>query len=153
MTHPVVEVARRYVGAREVPKGSNRGPLIDDFTGGRAEPYCAHAVAFWHRVAGKPIPGDVIPTPLRANPLASVSFTLRVFSEHDWLVREPAVGDVVFFRERGQSDPGRGRHIGIVVDVSDPKRLTIIDANWNDAVCERKIDRQSESILAFGRRP
>ena len=153
MTASVVDIAKRYVGAKEIPKGSNRGPMIDDFTGGRAEPYCAHAVAFWFRVAGKPIPGDVIPTPLRANPLASVTFMFRVFNEHDWVVTVPQAGDVIFFKDRGSSDPGKGKHVGIVVDASDSKVLTVIDGNWSDQVCERKVPRDSAAILGFGRRP
>jgi hypothetical protein len=147
-----VAIALSQVGIREDPKGSNRGPQVDLYTGGRPEPWCAHFTAFCFREAGYPIPGDVVPTPRRANPLASVSHTERVFDEHGWAVREPQVGDVVFFKTRGRSDRGPGRHIGIVSAVTD-KDFEIVDGNWGDAVTRRRVARSNPDVSGFGRRP
>jgi hypothetical protein len=152
MSSDVIRIAESQVGFREDPKGSNRGVDIDKYTGARAEPWCAHFVAWVFREAGKPIPGDIIPNKKRANPLASVSHTERVFAEHGWLVREPGPGDVVFFKTRGQSDRGPGRHIGIVVGV-DLTHIDVVDGNWGDRVSKRRIRRNDPEIVNYGRRP
>lgn len=147
----IIQIAKSQVGFKEDPKGSNRGVDIDKFTGRRAEPWCAHFVAWVFREADLPIPGDVIPNAKRANPLASVTHMERVFAEHGWAVREPAPGDVVFFKSRGQSDRGPGRHVGIVVGV-DLTHLDVIDGNWADRVCLRRVRRDDPQISGYGRR-
>jgi hypothetical protein len=148
----VVQIALSQVGFREDPKGSNRGVDVDKYTGARAEPWCAHFVAWVFREAGRPIPGDVVPNRKRANPLASVSHTERVFGEHGWLVREPAPGDVIFFKTRGRSDAGPGRHIGIVVGV-DLTHVDVVDGNWADRVSKRRVRRDDPEIANYGRLP
>lgn len=148
----VVTHARSFVGAREIPKGSNTGPVVDTFTGGRPEPWCAHFVAKVFRDCGRVIPGDVIPSTNRANPLSSVSHLERVFKEHDWFVREPAVGDVVFYLTRGKSDAGPGRHTGIVVAVNDTHFETV-EGNWGDVVAHRTVSRADPTVAGFGRKP
>jgi len=148
----VVALALSMVGAKEEPKGSNSGPQVDLWTGGRKEAHCSHFVAWLFRQCGKAIPGDVVPSPKRANPLASVAHLERVFKEHDWLVREPAVGDVVFYLTRGKSDAGPGRHTGVVVAVSTTHFETV-EANWGDRVAHRTVSRADPSVAGFGRRP
>ena len=152
MASDVIQIALSQVGFCEDPKGSNRGVDIDKYTGARPEPWCAHFVAWVFREAGKPIPGDVIPNKKRANPLASVTHTERVFAEHGWLVREPSPGDIVFFKTRGRSDSGPGRHIGIVVGV-DLTHINVVDGNWSDQVCKRRVRRDDNDIVNYGRRP
>lgn len=153
MTLPLhLAIALNEVGVTEEPKGSNRGERVDLYTGGRAEPYCAHFVAWCFRESKTPIPGDVPPNTKRANPLASVAHMERVFAEHGWLVKEPKVGDVVFYRNRGQSDPGRGRHVGLVLGV-DKDYIETVEANWSDAVVKRRLLRSDPRIANYGRRP
>ena len=147
-----IAIALNEIGVKEEPKGSNRGPRIDLYTGRRAEPYCAHFVAWCFREAGTPLPGDTVPTPKRANPLASVAHLERVFGEHGWLTREPKSGDVIFYANRGLSDPGRGRHTGLVIEV-DLQYVTTIEANWSDAVVKRKVLRNDPRIVQYGRKP
>ena len=144
-----VAVALSQVGVREAPKGSNRGPQVDLYTEGRAEPWCGHFVAWCFREAQTPIPGDR-PNRRHGNPLASVTHTERVFKEHDWFYTEPRVGDVVFFKARGRSDRGPGRHIGIVSDVG-LKDIEVVDGNWGDAVTRRRVARNSPQISGYGR--
>jgi hypothetical protein len=146
----VKRVVEAQVGFREVPKGSNRGPQVDLYTGNRAEPWCGHFVAWAFRSVGHPLPGDIAPSPTRANPLASVSHTERVFAEHGWMHREPREGDLVFYATRGMSDPGRGRHIGIVVGVT-PTHIETVEGNWGDAVVRRRVLRTSAQITGYGR--
>jgi hypothetical protein len=153
-TERLIELVKRQVGFKEQPKGSNRGIQVDQYTGGRAEPWCAHFVAWCFRSIGKPLPNDVVPTPKRANPLASVSFTERIFKELDWHYRNPQAGDIVFFATRGKSDRGPGRHIGIVIAVHADK-IEVVDGNWGDAVNRRFIplENSKPTITGFGRVP
>ena len=147
-----VAIALSQVGVRESPKGSNRGPDVDKYTGCRAEPWCAHFVAWCFREASAELPGDVMPSPKRARAYASVSHTLRVFQEHGWFYNEPQVGDIVFYSKRGKSDAGSGKHIGIVVAVG-PESFETVEGNWGDRVAKRVVDRDFPDIVGFGRRP
>ena len=147
-----VAIALSQVGVRESPKGSNRGHQVDVYTGGRPEPWCAHFVAWCFREANRPIPGDAVPSAKLANPLASVTYTERMVQEHGWSMQEPAVGDIVFFKTRGRSDRGPGRHIGIVsaVTLTD---IEVVDGNWGDAVTRRRMPRTHPEIVGYGRVP
>lgn len=148
----VIAIALAQVGKHESPKGSNSGPDIEPFTGGRAEPWCGHFVSWCFRQAGKPLPDDVVPSPKQFNPLASVSHTERIFSEAGWSYREPQPGDVVFYATRGRSDQGPGRHIGLVVAVGVDSFETV-EGNWSNAVCHRVVKRNDRTISGFGRKP
>ncbi len=149
-SYKLIELANSYVGLEE-DTGNNDGKPTDLFAGGRKEPWCAHFVAFLYREAGRVIPGDVLPNAERANPLASVEHMERVFKEHGWHFREPAAGDVVFFRSRGRSDPARtGRHCGIVVSVSN-REFTTIEGNSGNMVRRSTYRRDSPNVTGFGR--
>jgi len=150
----LINLAKQQVGFKEQPKGSNRGMQVDVYTGGRAEPWCAHFVAWCFRSIGRPIPGDVVPSPKRANPLASVAHCERVFKEHDMHYMSPQAGDIVFFETRGKSDKGRGRHIGLVIAVTK-EAIEVIDGNWGDAVSHRaiKLSAPYPVITGYGRLP
>lgn len=147
-----IAIALNEIGVKEEPKGSNTGPRIDLYTGGRSEPYCAHFVAWCFRESGRDLPGDVPPNKKTANPLASVAHMERVFGEHGWLFKEPQPGDVVFYSNRGLSDRGPGRHVGLVIE-TDAKTITTVEANWSDAVVKRKVSRTDPRIVQYGRRP
>lgn len=148
----LVAAAVHQIGFREEPKGSNRGPQVDLYTGGRAEPWCAHFVAWLFRVLGAPLPGDHPPSPNRALALAGVAHMERVFKDHGWLYREPKVGDVIFYANRGLSDPGRGRHCGLVIACT-PKHIETVEGNWGDAVVHRRVQRDDPRITGYGRHP
>lgn len=149
----VLAIARREADEGVCESGGpNCGTPSLRYMGGRQEPWCSHFVAWCFRKAGRPLPGDVEPSPTRAAALAGVAHMERVFEEHGWLVREPQRGDVVFFRARGQSDPGRGRHVGIVERVT-PTLLHIVDGNWKDRVYRRAILRSDTTIAGFARVP
>ncbi len=141
-----------FKAGRAEATGHNDGPPSARYMGGRKEPWCAHFVAACFRECGAPIPGDTVPTPTRANPLASVSYMEGIFKDHGWYQRNPLPGDVAFFKTRGQSDAGPGRHVGIVVDVTDTELITV-EGNWGNAV--RCVKRPINSLLisGYGRRP
>lgn len=151
----VVKAALRFTGIKEDPPKSNRGQSIDAFNGGRGESWCAHFVAYCFRICNRAIPGDVIPTPQRANPLANVAAMEKVFVKNFWVVAkdaEPQVGDVVFYASRGLSDPGVGRHVGLVVAV-DVDFIYTVEGNWQDQVTRRKVARNHPHIVQYGRVP
>lgn len=146
----IVALAQSYVGIRESHHKNDGAPSVM-FMGGRKEPWCAHFVTYIHRIAGAPIPGDVVPTPTRANPLASVQELLRVYREHEWLIADPAPGDLVFFGSRGSSDVGPGMHVGIV-EHAGLQACSLISGNWGDSVARHKVTRSDPIVLAYGRR-
>lgn len=149
----VLEIAQAQLGVKEATKSNDGEPSVR-YMGGRKEPWCGHFVAWVYRQAGKPIPGDVVPTTKRANPLASVAFLERVFKEHEWYYREPKPGDLVFYKDRGQSDPGKGRHVGLVVLVDAQNRsFSTIEGNWGDCVASRTLRFDDPRVCGFGRMP
>jgi hypothetical protein len=150
----VITLALAQVGLEEVPRGSNRGPDIDKFTGGNAVPYCALGICWLFRECGRAIPGDFVPTPGRMSPLCSVTHMERVFTEHDWMVMAPQPGDVVFYKDRGLSDRGPGRHVGLVVEVNDyGQTFRTVEFNWSQGVRSRWVKREDPKVVGFGRRP
>lgn len=154
LDHALVEL---HFGVVEVPKGSNRGPRVDVYTGGRAEPWCGHFVAWCYDLAGKTIPGYIKPSLTVASPLAGVQFLEDTFKKHGWWwpVGDPKRGlpgpsDLIFLKSRNKSDPGRGRHVGIV-ETMDAAYVVSIDGNWGDGV--RRVRRllSPKTISGFGR--
>lgn len=154
LDHALVELS---LGVAEIVKGSNRGLRVDKYTGGRAEPWCGHFVAWCYRLAGKTIPGYVQPSPAVASPLASVQFLEDTFKQHGWWwpVGDakrglPGPSDLVFLKGRDGSDPGRGRHVGIVEEI-DAAYVVSIDGNWGDMVCRVRRLISPTTISGFGR--
>jgi len=145
----LVALALAQEGFREQPPKSNRGLHIDLYTGNRPEPWCAHFVAWLFRYLGCPLPRDVPPNEKTANPLASVAFLEGVFKKQGWHQGQPAVGAVVFYSNRGLSDPGPGRHCGIVVSYTSTS-ITTIEGNWGDRVARRTLPRTDKRITGFG---
>jgi len=64
-------------------------------------------------------------------------------------------GDVVFYRSRGKSDKGAGRHVGLVVgvDYDDGKVAAIktIEGNLSDSVTRRRLKPTDQQIAGFAR--
>lgn len=147
----LLDIARKQIGVAE-DTGKNDGEPVKRYAGGRQEPWCAHFVVWLYRNAGLSIPGDVIPMQERANPLASVSFMEQVFKDHEWHYMEPMPGDIVFFKTRGASDAGPGRHCGIV-EMVDTKNFSTIEGNLGNAVRRKTHSRNNPQITGFGRMP
>lgn len=141
----VVRLARAQVGLREIPLGSNGGPEISKFTGGRDESWCAHFVAWVFRNAGHPLPGDVLPSPSRYSPLASVSeFIAMTKSLGRFLPpgATPRPGDVIFYPS----------HTGIVVGFNrGSDRVETVEGNFSDKVVNTTVARTSSTIRGYGR--
>jgi hypothetical protein len=128
----VVEVALSQLGVRE-DEEPNSGEPSRLYMAGRREPWCGHFVVFCFRRAGRPLPGDVVPTLRRGNPLAGVQCLENMLRMQGWRVLQPAPGDIVCFVGRGASDRGPGRHVGIVVEVAC-HYIRTVEGNVGDSV-------------------
>lgn len=128
----VLDIARSQVGVVEATNRNDGVPSMR-FMGGREEPWCAHFVAWCYRAAGTPLPGDVMPSKLRHNPIARVQTMDDMLRERRWVVALPSPGAIALFRSRDGSDKGDGRHCGIVETVN-AHTVTTIEANRSDGV-------------------
>ena len=53
----------------------------------------------------------------------------------------PNKGDIIFFDTNASNGTTAKDHVGIVYDYDDTtKEITVIDGNWSDKVCQRKLD-------------
>lgn len=142
----VVAIARGLAasGIAELPPGSNRGPGVDVFTGGEAEPWCADFVSWVLREAGHPLTGGDEGWRVPGTGTLREWFAARGrFRER--LVADPHPGDVVWFRHG---------HVGIVAAVRGTT-LETIEGNADDAVRTRtyRAWRLNPDIGGFGRVP
>lgn len=64
----------------------------------------------------------------------------------------PQRNDIIFFQTRGASDPGVGRHVGIVTGVHEGWVYTI-EGNTSDKVAERKYRLDDVYITGYARIP
>lgn len=149
----LLQIARNQIGVSELTKKNDGEPSLR-YMGGREEPWCAHFVAWCYRNAGMVIPDDILPSKKQHNPLASVTHMERIFLDHEWCYREPREGDVVFFKSRGKSDAGSGRHCGIVESVDAGKRtFSTIEGNLSNKVGRMTYRYDSSYVSSFGRLP
>jgi len=142
---------------QEEPLGSNSGPRVDFYTGGRAEPWCAHFIATAFRECGYPLPGDVKPSPKQHNPIAAVSEMERLCKEAKiWFPaddpkKHPLVpGDIMFLKMRQRSDRGPGRHVAIVDFVSGAYVQTF-DGNWEHKIATVRRYLGNDQISGYAR--
>lgn len=153
--HSLSEWAIAQVGICEATN-KNDGEPSKLYMGGRKEPWCAHFVATGYRAIGWPLPGDIEPSPSRANPCASVTFIEKSFAKAGWLNAVdifPEKNDLIFLSERGLSDKASaGRHIGIVV-YANSTHVISVEGNWGNAVKRVVRRRDIKTISGYGRRP
>lgn len=146
MNQKIVELAQAQIGIKEAT-GKNDGVPSEKFAGGRREAWCAHFVAWLYRECGKPLPGDVMPTKTRANPIASVKAMHTQCARAKLLVENPEPGDVIFFNSRGDSDAGNGWHVGIV-ESTDAVGVNTIEGNSANGVYRRRYKRDGDNRLS-----
>jgi hypothetical protein len=121
--------AKEKIGVRESPPGSNRGPEVDVFTGGRAEPWCAHFVSWCVERTGTSPFGHV----------PSVA-SLRSWAEQKgcYLGAEghrPRPGDIFTMARHDSTGKLVGGHTGFVAGVSsDGSSIETVEGNLGDAV-------------------
>lgn len=147
MRQKIAANARRYIGICE-DTGHNDGEPARLFTNGEEVPWCAAFVASVFAVSGNPLPG-------KAYLLPSVRYMQERIAEAGRFLepgshRDVAPGDVIFFRHRGASDPGRGRHCGIVVRI-DAEKVHAIEGNSGNCVAEHSYRLTDDYIAGYGR--
>lgn len=135
--------ARSQIGVRE-RTGRNDGTPATRYSNGRREPWCANFVAWSYRKAGKPLPGN-------QRSLASVQYMEDQMKSAGKFHRgTPKPGDIIFFKNRGGSDRGRGRHVGIVESVKNG-RVHTIEGNSGNRVRRRSYPLSAWRISGYGR--
>ena len=138
----VLDVARSQLGVRE-RTGRNDGVPAQRYANGRREPWCADFVSWVHRQAGKQIPGN-------QRSLASVQHMEDQMKKHGMFHKNnPKPGDVIFFKNRGGSDRGSGRHVGIVERVANGRVYTI-EGNSGNMVRRRSYPLGLRRISGYG---
>lgn len=125
-------------GVKEIPKGSNRGPVIDDmqkFHGMRGEPWCAMAVNYaYHLALGKVPPwGKSARVCNLFNTAKKLGLTVPVPKSPTGL----SPGDLCVYISGGMKDDGTARssngHIWTVTG-SDSSNVYGLDGNSDDRV-------------------
>lgn len=141
-----LSLAQSQVGVREAT-GNNDGIPAQRYSDGRREPWCANFVAWTFRQSGNPLPGN-------QRRLASVQYMEdQMKANNQWFPRgaqTPKPGDVIFFANRGNSDAGPGRHVGIVEKVENGRVYTI-EGNSGNAVARRSYPLDHPRISGYGR--
>jgi hypothetical protein len=84
--------------------------------------------------------------------MASVAYFEKEMKTRGWEVKDPQMGDIVFFKTRGKSDAGRGRHVGIVVEVCQGSVRTV-EGNLGDCVAKASHEISDPRIVCFCRIP
>ena len=118
----VVATAARYVGVRENPPGSNRGPLIDKWE------------AYWRLgYLGWPWCGAFASAVLREAGVTDVSHPstaeiCRKARERGWVTNTPVPGALIVWC---------GTHVGILVSQASPGVWNTIEGNSGDMVARR----------------
>jgi CHAP domain len=138
----IVDIARREIGVREQPPGSNDAPRIARYrqatAGSGVGPWCAYFASWAARQAGVPL-GD-----------SGQGFG-RVDDVWAWAERSgkaipagsgtPHPGDLVVWDE----------HIGIVESVGADGSVTTIEGNSSDQVAERHYGADANGAVGFVR--
>jgi hypothetical protein len=116
----VVATAARYVGVRENPMGSNRGPLIDKWE------------RYWSMI-GQPWCGMFASAVLREAGVTDVSHPATAIicskgREKGWVTNRPVPGALIVWC---------GTHVGILVSEVSPGVWNTIEGNSSDSVARR----------------
>jgi hypothetical protein len=161
----VLEVAASQIGVMEVPRGSNRGPMVDQYlssvaSGLLGQPWC---MAFVYWCFGQAANNLNVPNPapktagvLRSWRLAQGRPNARILTKAD-VARDPTSVEpgMVFYIDTG----GGTGHTGFVTTVIGG-RLTTIEGNTNEGGSregigvftrtQRRIDSINVGFIAFG---
>ena len=152
----IVNWAYEQVGIEEAT-GNNDGRPAELYTGGRLEPWCGHLCATAYRLAGIPLPGDVVPSVNVRNPVALIDDMEKLAKAAGWWVSPddaPKPGDIGLCKTRAGSDPARNkiggrpaRHAFIVVYVA-ARTIRTVEGNLDHRV--QKLSRPRASPIFTG---
>ena len=146
-----LRIARTQMGQQEVPRGSNRGPMVSVYqrvTGySDAVPWCLCFCYWCIEVASQ---GIGIGNPVTRT--GSCDILLEWAKRHGLATREPARGDIGLVLAKANSNDAI--HAFMVDDILDGNRLRTIEGNSNNdgsregyLVCQRDARRISDKLI------
>lgn len=130
------DVASTQVGVREAT-GANDGLPADRYMRGDKLPWCAGFLLWCNQQSEDP---KLYSTTAEYYLMRAVSeFENMMRARQKWVAFNPKVlpqeNNIIFFRNRGASDSGPGRHVGIILTVdSERERITTVEGNLGNAV-------------------
>ena len=134
-------------GAREIPPGSNAGPFVLEYTGGRVGPWCAYFCGWcYDRANGE-----------RELPFKTSGSARRLFrnvAAVGELVESPQRGDLVCW-SRGAANSGKG-HVGLCSVVSDDgMHFWTVEGNRGRSGQVKEFEHEvgEANLLGFARLP
>ncbi len=133
-----------------VEEHGNRGIPFSRYAllGEEPAPWCARGLRWCFEQSGKRLPGN-------RWLLGSCLEMLSALQDRGAVLHHKAEiepGDLVFLKDRGDSDKGSGHHVAIV-EVGGSTMVTSIDFNWGDKVQRVDRARYAPSIACFCRWP
>ena len=149
-----VEALSRYVGAKEEPKGSNRGPVVDQIVTGvtgdgkslLGKPWCARALRFAYEKAAQEL-GQPLPFSSIKSKLAAVTDWADTFKGY---ACDPKPGCAALILD------GSHRHATLVSRV-DGDTVVTVEGNHSDSVAivkrQRSAFKHFLDIEAYAKRP
>lgn len=157
MTH-AIDVAQTEVGVVEA-SGQNDGIPFERY--GRTEvgrgavrtspaPWCALFVMWCFEQSTDPNPHQTVKEWWRYASVKSLEAGMKARGLWMGWAVEPEPNDIVFFATRGRSDPGRGRHVGLVEKVAGD-RVHTVEGNTSNGVKRRDYPLSSKRITGYAR--
>lgn len=143
-----LEYATSQIGI--VEEWGNRGIPFDRYAFKDEEPgpWCARGIRWCFINAGTPLPGQ-------RHQIGRVQTMRDELAKRGAIISPVAVllpGDLLFLRDRGDSDTGQGEHVAII-ETACALTVNSIDFNWGDSVQRVARERHSSKIRCFARWP
>lgn len=137
--HRAMQVARGEIGVREQPKGSNRGPRVDEYQDGKGQYWCCHFVSWCvEQTGGSPFGHLGLVADLRRWGRNNGRYNPAGASE-------PLAGDIFTMARRDKKGRIVGGHTGFVTGYDARSGLvSTIEGNSDDRV---KTNRRSRGSL------
>lgn len=121
-------VTEKAKGVQEEPLGSNWGPEVEKYGGGKGNPWCCRFVHWvFHDAVGYHITGQ--------GPNGSCYVTFKAARGEDKVIETPTPGDIFFMHRRNKKGKIKGGHTGFVLQVSDDgKTFNTVEGNCGNRV-------------------
>lgn len=153
-----IDIARRELGIKEAT-GKNDGIPAQKYMKGEQLPWCAGFLLYCFDVADEDLAVWDSGKGAGIGPKSDYWKLRSVQGMEDYMKDRgcwfgwnitPQPNDIVFFATRGRSDPGRGRHVGIVEEIKGGNLYTI-EGNTGNAVKRQPHKLNSSRITGYAR--
>ena len=174
----LITLAKKQIGTKEAPVGTNSGPIVDKYNGRRAEAWNSAGLAWLFRTVGAPLPGDKIPYPTPSgvekfsredvgwNKIHSILTLKSYFETLNSFYAEPSLADIVVYSVNNNAELVDSlMHVGLVIEIDGDIIKTIefnlhdevatVTKNWKTSeIINKDSSRQKgDLIVGFARRP